>query len=486
MAFISWNFYVFLAILVIVYYVIPKKLRWYVLLLGSLLFYWQMVEKSLPAFALFVGTAAVTWAFALLIRLLAGKKSGRAAKAALAAGIILTVLPLLMDKEANFILVNWMKADQMELIVPLGLAFYTLQMISYLADVYRGRVQPQKNPLKYLLFVSFFPQIVQGPIPRYEQLSVQLYEGHPFDEKKFTKSYMLILWGFFLKLVIADKAGVIVDTIFDDYQAYLGAYVWLGGFLYSIQLYTDFLACVTLAQGAAGLFEIDLVDNFNHPYFSTSVRDFWRRWHLSLSFWLRDYVYIPLGGNRKGRARKYLNILITFAVSGIWHGGGYKYLVWGLMHAVYQILGGLLMPVKDMADRALRLKEGSRVRKALQILVTFFFVMIAWIVFRAQSLRVAGTMIKSMFTVYNPWVIVNDSVFRLGLNWREYTLLIFAIIFLAFTSAAQEKGYCIRDRILKYSIFVRWAIYIGAMIFIMIFGTYGYGFDPQAFIYGGF
>ena len=184
--------------------------------------------------------------------------------------------------------------------------------------------------------------------------------------------------------------------------------------------------------------------------------------------------------------RKYLNILITFAISGIWHGGGYKYLIWGLMHALYQIFGELLMPAKQILDRILRLKNGSRVRRTLQTISTFFFIMIAWIVFRAESLRTAVTMIKSMFTVYNPWILVNDSVFRLGLNWREYTLLMCAIVCLAVVSALQEKGVMIRDRILQYSIFVRWAIYIGVMIFIMIFGTYGYGFDPQAFIYGGF
>ena len=484
MAFISWSFYVFLAVLVIIYYILPKHLRWYVLLTGSILFYAKMADKNWGILILFLGTAIFSFLFAILIRMLAGCK--REARILFGMAVVIVILPLLLNKEANFILVNWMKAEQMEMIVPLGIAFYTLQTISYLADIYRGRIDPQRNFLKYLLFISFFPQIVQGPIPRYAELSEQLYEGHDFDETDFTKSYMLILWGFFLKLVIADKAGVVVDTLFRDPQAYLGAYVWLGGFLYSIQLYTDFLACVTLAQGAAGLFGVRLTDNFNHPYFAASVREFWRRWHLSLSFWLRDYIYIPLGGNRRGKMRKYLNILITFAISGIWHGGGYKYLIWGLMHALYQIFGELLMPAKQILDRILRLKNGSRVRRTLQTISTFFFIMIAWIVFRAESLRTAVTMIKSMFTVYNPWILVNDSVFRLGLNWREYTLLMCAIVCLAVVSALQEKGVMIRDRILQYSIFVRWAIYIGVMIFIMIFGTYGYGFDPQAFIYGGF
>ena len=402
-------------------------------------------------------------------------------------GLCAAAIPLLVIKESNFVL--WMlmhKSVPDWWFVPIGISFYSMQLIAYTVDVYKSKVIAEKNFFKFLLFVSFFPQIIQGPIPRYEQLSHQLVEGHRFDENRFVKGFIQILWGFFLKLCIADKAGIIVDKVFDNFPTYQGMYVLVAGILYSFQLYADFLACTTLAKGVSGLFGIEIIDNFNRPYFSRSIKEFWRRWHMSLSSWLRDYIYIPLGGNRNGKIRKYINLLITFAVSGIWHGGGFKFLFWGLLHGAYQIIGEFTKPFRKKIDYKLHLGEKSRILRVFDTLFTFMLVMLAWIIFRADHLKSGLKMIKTIVTVHNYWIFTNDSLYGLGLSWKEFHMLVFCLIALLLVSYKQEKGLNVAERILKCNIFVRWGIYIGMIIFVLIFGTYGYGFDPQAFIYGGF
>lgn len=294
------------------------------------------------------------------------------------------------------------------------------------------------------------------------------------------------MWGFFLKLCIADKAAVVVNQIFDNYPTYCGMYILVAGILYSFQLYADFLGCTTLAQGIAGLFGVELINNFERPYFSDSIKDFWRRWHISFSSWLRDYIYIPLGGNRKGKTRKYINLIITFAVSGIWHGSGYKFLFWGLMHGFYQVVGEILVPVKKLADEKLMIYKYPFMKRIVKTVFTFFLVMFAWIIFRADHLKTGLSMIKSIFTVYNPWILTNDAILGLGLGWKEFCVLIVCLMGLLIVGIAQEKGMDIKEKILQCWLPIRWGIYIAAIIFIMIFGTYGYGFDAQAFIYGGF
>jgi D-alanyl-lipoteichoic acid acyltransferase DltB (MBOAT superfamily) len=400
---------------------------------------------------------------------------------------IMVVFPLLIIKEVPFFYDAVLhKENPVWLIIPIGISFYTLQLISYNVDLYRGDIVPEKNYFKFLLFVSFFPQIIQGPIPRYSQLAQQFYGENKFDDRKIVKGFMMIIWGFFLKLCIADKAGTVVNTIFDEFPTYEGLYLVVAAVLYGVQLYADFMSCTSLAQGISNLFGIELRDNFQRPFFATSIKDFWRRWHISLSSWLKDYIYIPLGGNRKGAFRKYLNILITFAVSGIWHGGGFKFLFWGLMHGLYQIFGELLNPVKKGLKNALHIKDDSQVLRLIQSVWTFFLVMLAWIIFRADNLKTGLSMIKSMFTVPNVWIFTDDSLFSLGLVWKEVIVLLVCLGVLLAVGIIKEKGIAIRDNILKLNIAVRWGIYLALIVFIVIFGTYGFGFDAQSFIYGRF
>lgn len=446
---------------------------------------------------IFLGTVIVSYLLGLTIyacKERAEKEVDRAdmerwyaiTKTVLVMAILSSAIPLLLVKNSDFFLMVWFHREPVSWIVPMGISFYTLQIISYHVDIYKGRIRPQKDLFKYILFLSFFPQIFQGPIPRYEQLEGQLWgSSRHFDERAFSKGLHLIVWGFFLKFMIADKAGVIVDTVFGEPELYRGCYVLVAGALYSVQLYADFLSCVTISQGVAGLFGICLADNFMHPYRATSVKDFWRRWHISLSTWLRDYIYIPLGGNRKGRICRYVNMAIVFGVSGLWHGAGYRYLFWGLLHAVYQIVGEVTGPSREMLYDWLKIPKGAWLRETIQKTATFFWVMLAWIIFRVDCLKQGIRMVLSIFGTYNPWILSGDHLFQLGLSWKECMVLLFAIAILGVVSHLQEK-ICIRDWLLGQHIVVRWTVYLGAIAMIWVFGTYGHGFKARDFIYGGF
>ncbi len=481
MTYVSLGFYLFLVLLLLAYYIVPLRVRWAVLLAGSAVFY---ILLSGDGFPVLLFTLLLSYGAGRLLAFMRERspKPAFLQRIVLAVSIFLVTAPWFLIKNGSFLLGHpiWGR------IVPLGISFYTLQIVSYLADVHSGRILAQKNPARYALFVLFFPQIVQGPIPRYAQLADQLYEGHLFDEKQFVKGMQLILWGFFLKFLIADRASIVVNVIFENPSQYQGSYVLVAAVLYSAMLYADFLSCVTLSQGIAGLFGIGLTDNFLRPYFATSIKDFWRRWHVSLSAWLRDYIYIPLGGSRKGKIRKYGNLIITFAFSGIWHGSGYKFLFWGMMHAAFQIVGDLTAPVKSRCYRLLRLSEGSGTRRLIQRLGVFIWVALAWIIFRADNLRSGLLMIKSLFSTWNPWILVDGSLLRLGLNGKEWVMLFLSVLTLFLVDCLQEKGRSIRDGILEKALCLRWALYIAVILCIMIFGVYGYGYQTQNFIYGGF
>ena len=475
MTYLSVYFYLFVIFLWVIYYAIPIKYRWLVLVIGSVMFYCQVSGQ-----AVFIVSGTILWSY---LTAMAIKKYSSVL--ILWVSIIGMIVPWIIIKNGNFLLVSLFQAKEINLIVPLGISFYTLQMISYVIDVYREEIEPQENFLKYVLFVMFFPQIVQGPIPRYSKLSEQLYGGHSFDEKQVIEGFQLVLWGFFLKLVIADKAAIIVSAVFADYHTYGGFYIWIAGILYSIELYADFLACVTISQGVSAVFGIKIENNFEHPYLAESIKEFWKRWHLSLSKWLRDYIYIPLGGNRKGKLRKYANLGITFLISGIWHGAGYKFVLWGIIHGIYQIVGDITRKYKNRIYEILCLQE-TDTQKIIKKVGTFFWVMLEWIVFIAESLRDAINMILSMFKVWNPWVCFDNSLLKLGLNLKECVIFGIAILLLFVVDVLQEKGMCIRAAIGKRHIVLQWIIYIAAIVFIMTFGTYGFGYSAQDFIYGAF
>ena len=343
MSYTSIKYFALVFLAVIFYYIFPRKHRWLILLLVSGLFYYAISgsRKQLLVFGL-----AVLACYGMGLLLAKKQESSIEVRCILLwAGIVISAGPLILSKLGDFVSLTVLHREEINWIIPIGLSFYSLQMVSYLVDIHKGKIKPEKNPLKFGLYISFFPIIIQGPISRFGQLGKALFTGHRYKTENIINGVQGILWGLFLKLMIADKAAVIANRIFDGYQNYAGFFILLAGILYTLQLYTDFLSCVTISQGVARLFGVKVRDNFARPLLATSIRDFWRRWHISLSEWLRDYIYFPLGGSRVSKFRHCLNLLIVMTVSGVWHGAAWHYVLWGVMHGFYQIIG-ILLPLQ--------------------------------------------------------------------------------------------------------------------------------------------
>ena len=476
MDFLTLTFAIFFIISLICYYAVPKKMRWGVLLLSGIIFYvWSV--PYLIVYLLF--SAVTTYGFGRW-----AKNHTEHGKGLLGLVIAANLAVLLFVKfyplcEAR------LHFPALNILMPMGISFYTLQVIGYCVDVYQEKVEAQDNFLKYLLFVSFFPQILQGPIPRYSQLKDQLFEGHAFDYRTVKFGFQLILWGLFLKMVIADRAAIFVNTVFSSYHVYEGTMLAAAGVLYSIQLYTDFLGCVCIAMGAAQAYGIQLQTNFDRPYRAVSIKDFWRRWHISLSSWLRDYVYIPLGGNRKGKLRRYVNLILTFLVSGIWHGSGMQYLFWGLMQGGYQVAGEILTPIRNRIKMVLGIREESLMYLFWQRACMFTLITLSWIIFRAESLRVGLSIIKRIVTDFTPWIFFDGSLYTCGIEQKSFLALLLCIVIALFVEHLQERGK-VRDILEKQHIVVRWGIYLGAIALVIVLGVYGPGYDSNQFLYGKF
>lgn len=472
MDFLTLTFAAFFIISLFIYYLVPQKCRWWVLLAASMVFYAWSVPWGL-VYLLF--SAGTTYSYG---------KWGKRKKWAL----ILTIasnLTVLLTVKFYPLGETRLGLPALSLIVPMGISFYTLQVIAYCIDTYRGKIEGQQNFFKYLLFVSFFPQILQGPIPRYEALGEQLYEGHSFDYRDVKFGFQLILWGMFLKMVIADRAAIFVNAVFSEYHLYEGTILAVAAVLYSIQLYTDFLGCVCIAMGAAQTFGVKLQSNFERPYLAVSVKDFWRRWHISLSRWLRDYVYIPLGGNRKGKLRKYGNLLMTFLISGIWHGAGLQYLFWGFLQGFYQIMGEIFEPVRKRLRQLLKIREEGNAYLLWRRLWTFLLITASWVIFRAADLRSGLSILKRILTDWTPWVFFDGSLYELGISVKSFFAWLLCVFLLIVLEHRQEEG-CLREWLEGQHLIVRWGIYLGGIALIAVLGVYGPGYRATQFLYGQF
>ncbi len=477
MSFISFHFLVLVLCLFFLYYMLPKKFQPYLLLLGNVYFYYKNSGKML---AILIITALACYIFGILL----GRKEGKRKKLILFLSVLCMLSPLFLFKYLNFSLQLLHIDITRSFIIPMGISFYTLQLIGYLVDIYRNKQLPEKNFFRFFLFVSFFPQILQGPIPRFEPLSQTLFTEHNFDEKNIALGVQKIVWGLFFKFMIASKAALFVDDIFNSKESIAGSLYLAAGILYSFQLYADFLSCVLLSQGVSLLFGIKLGENFAQPYFSVSIKDFWRRWHISLSSWLKDYIYIPLGGNRKGKLRTNVNLLFTFLISGLWHGAGIKYIFWGLLHGGYQITGKYTLPLRDRIYA--KLTAFHKIRPIIQRITTFFFVTLAWIIFRADSLNAGLHAYRAILFDFRITDLFHKDLFFRSLPMPEFLLLLLTMIFLLYWDflMEQEKGFIYK--ILKKRTVIRLAYSILLLLIIAVFGTYGYGYDASTFIYGGF
>lgn len=492
----------FLPFVVLIYYCLPKKIRYIWLLIASYYFYMQW--NALYITLLFSCTL-LTYASALMIE----KSSARKKKQiCLAVCILLNLCILAFFKYFYFgidclnYLLRLIHLNEVawnhDILLPVGISFYTLQALGYLIDVYRGDIPTEKNFLRYALFVSFFPQLVAGPIERSKNLLTQLREGHSLQYENIRRGMLLILYGLFLKMVIADRAAMIVDTVYNNRGDYLGFYIVVATCFFAIQIYCDFYGYSTIARGSSLLMGIRLTDNFNAPYFSKSVKEFWRRWHVSLSSWFRDYLYIPLGGNRKGRLKKNGNLLTVFMVSGLWHGASFSYIFWGMLNGIYQVAGDFSQDVKQLirhrwnafvenrglSDTTSTVNDTKRFsRELFRTVFTFGLVTFAWLFFRAGNLKTACEIIANMLHPSNWMILFDGSLYELGVAKNYMNVLIASILILFLVDYQKYQGTNVSEWLLRQGWAFRVCIYMFLIFTILLYGCYGEMYDTQQFIY---
>ncbi len=490
MDFVSLHFLAFVLTAVVVQYVIPRRYRYLWMLLISWAFYWIA-----GGWYLILLIAVSVWTY-LMGRLIGGSGiSGKGKKWGLFAAVSVLLLLLgyfkytgmLWDTALRFGAFLGLSAESrvLHIVLPLGLSFYLFQAIGYLIDCYRGKVEPERNFCILALFIGSFCQIVSGPIERAGNMLRQYREPERFDPERLRDALLLILWGYFQKIVIADRLSVIVNSVYGDPGRYAGTIVFLATVCYTMEIYCDFAGYSNIAIGIADLMGIRLMKNFDSPYLSLSVGEFWRRWHISLSSWFRDYLYIPLGGNRRGTARKMINVLIVFALSGLWHGSSWTFMLWGLYHGMLQVAGMLLKPVRDRVVTSLRIRREVWSHLFLKGIATFLFVNIGWILFRAESLSQSVTIFLSMWKP-TPWVLMDGSLFQLGLAEADIRLLLFSLLVLGIVDVCNKRQIVVREVLGKQGIWIRWACYIAAILFVITCGVWGPGYDATSFIYSGF
>ncbi|MEG2145760.1 MAG: MBOAT family O-acyltransferase, partial [Lachnospiraceae bacterium] len=419
MSFISMEFLIFVCVAVLGYYLIPKKCQWMWLLAFSYLFY-MSVSIKIVFFLLFTTLTTYT-AGILLDRIQSTSEDKMVIKKNKRRVIILTLLlnfgMLAFLKYANFAIDNVnaifnSNFIHRNLLLPLGISFYTFQSMGYILDVYWGKYKPERNPFRFALFVSFFPQLLQGPIGRFDRLAHQFFETHTFDLTRIQLGLQLMLWGYFKKIVIADRAATVVNKVFSEYTNYTGMTVVIAVLLYSVQLYADFSGGMDVVMGVAELFGIRLDANFKRPYFATSITDFWHRWHITLGTWMKDYVFYPLSlskwMNRFGKKTKKifgkktgrvipvaLANVVVFLIVGVWHGAAWKYIAYGLYNGLIIAISNLIAPLYKKGFAISHINEKSRIWKLFQILRTFILVNISWYFDMAVSLTAAFVMMKN-------------------------------------------------------------------------------------------
>ncbi len=491
MTFNSIDFLFFFPVVILIYLIVPRKLRYIWLLISSLYFYmsWNPVYVLLLLFSV-----ATTWFAGWGVA-----KAERVAqkKAAVVGCVVVNLAILFFYKYFDFFLesVNGilgaigvqMVDKPFDFLLPVGISFYTFQALGYIIDVYRGRIEPERNPLRYALFVSFFPQLVAGPIERSENLLPQMRKVHTlkvWNYENISKGLTIMVWGLFVKMVISDRVAILVNTVFENYHM-LGSVALIAGAVgFALQIYCDFMGYSTIAVGAAKVMGFTLMENFETPYLAKSISEFWRRWHISLSTWFKDYVYIPLGGNRCSRARKYFNLMITFCVSGLWHGANWTFVAWGAMHGVFQVVGDFTRPFRQKLYEKCQVKTESFSFKLGQVMSTFVLVDLAWIFFRADSIGDAWNYIRRIFVRWDPWSLFDGAIYTLGLDRQEFNILLVSLLILVLVDLLRYfKKQTIEAFLQEQCIWFRWAVIIGLIGAVIVYGIYGIDFDSTQFIY---
>lgn len=491
MLFNSLHFLLFFPIVIGIYFIIPQKVRWVWLLITS--YYYYMAWNAKYA-ALLAASTLITWLSGLLIDRCDRRPGGEKLKKWLIAFSFLTNLAILfVFKYFHFGLNALNKvlrlahitplSSSFSVLLPVGISFYILQALSYTMDVYRHEVKVEKNFFKYALFVSFFPQLVAGPIERSKDLLPQMSETHRFDFDRVKHGLWLMLWGYFQKLVIADRLAMFVNTVYGDPANYLnGGVINLTAlFFFAFQTYADFAGYSNLAIGAAEVLGFRLTTNFIRPFFSVNITEFWTRWHVSLSRWFVNYLYIPLGGNRVGKFRYYCNLMLVFLASGLWHGANWTFLVWGGLNGLISIIERLLTPLWRRARTLLRFNDRAAGMKCLQSFYVIFMFGFVQVFFRAENLKQAFDFLKGMCR-FDPYDLFNGSLFAYGMDRMNFTITAIALMVLFLVSWIQRGG-SVREKLDAQPLVIRWGVILLGIAAVVFFGVYGPGFDASQFIY---
>lgn len=471
MIFNSFQFIWLFPLIFLVYYgllaIVNKKFK-HTSALGNYLLiaisYGLYIQWHLQYALILLGVTLITYIFAILIE---KKVAYKNIKYLVATGTFLALLPLLVFKYTGFIVDNLQmisgggKSIEVKLIAPLGISFYTFQAVGYLLDVYNNRIKAERNWWNYMLFVCFFPQILSGPISTGKDLLPQIRSERKFEYLKAVQGLRWLLWGMFLKVVVADRLAIYVNNVLDNYQSNSGVSCLMANIFYTFQIYGDFAGYSLMAIGIARLMGFDLVNNFKRPYFAASITEFWKRWHISLTRWLTTHVYITLGGNRCSKVKRYWNIMATFLVSGIWHGANWTFIVWGVLHGIFQII-----------EKALGIQktEGcGKIAKSVRIVITFMLVNFAWLIFRMPTLQDASNCFIHMFTQ-------KGSLYLPQLDETVFIILVLVILILK--EGLQEFRSSTYSKLLSNNI-IRWSCYTMVFLMIIILGV----FNSGSFIY---
>ena len=489
MSLVSNLFLLFVAVSVLVYYIVPHKFQWLVLLCFSYIYY---LAGGIRYVGFILFSTLVTWGIALAVEKAEAGGSHKSARNFLVLGLILNFGMLGVIKYTNFMIENLnalfhMNLRGMEILLPLGISFYTFQSSGYLLDVYWKRCDAERNPVKYALFVSFFPQILQGPIGRYSRLAHQLYEPHKFEGKNITRGFERILWGFFKKMILADWAAVFVDAIFDNPDQYSGLAIF-GVLFYTVQLYADFSGGMDVVIGIASMFGIELDENFKRPFFSISITDFWHRWHITLGTWMKDYVFYPFSLSKamnklgkffkkhsKTRFGKYmakalpicLADLLIFFIVGVWHGAAWKYIVYGMYNGIIMSFSSIMAPVYEKMFKITHINKNARWYRGWQIIRTFILVNISWYFDNAATLTDAFRLMGNTFKHAS---FSMDAVVKMSGSQLDLIILLAGCLVWLIISILKEKGIVIREALDRKPLIIRWAVYIALVMSVAMLG----------------
>lgn len=514
----SFYFFMFILAGACIYYVLPKKIQWLELLVLSIVFYFITATPYTIVFPI-IATVFAYGATILQQTEIIKKAKWRYTGCTIVTLAVIVCVGLWFWLKASdiWVSISYRTSSMLPFIhtleVPavvaaLGMGYYTLQIVGYILDCYWETIKPQKNPFKLFLFVIFFPQMLTGPISRYDQLA-SLYQQHIFSYKNVTYGIQRILWGLFKKLVLAERAGIIVNGIYGNLNVYNGWWRWVALLLYPIQMYADFSGCTDIVLGVAEIFGIKLPENFNNPFFSRTVQEFWLRWHITLGAWAKDYVLYPLLKTRwmielgrkskKKLGKRYgkfiptaLGMFFLWMVMGVWH-GSFKYIVGvSLWYWIILMMGELFAPFINKIVKLLKIDTECFSWHLFQSIRTYLIYAVGAVFFRADGFGQAVAFLKSLFHMFiyegglNSWVLFDGSILELGVSYSDLNIMIFAVVMLVVVAVLREKYGYARNWMGKQVLVFRWAVWISLFIIVLILGNYGPGYNAAEFIYQGF